>query len=332
MLRPLALTLLVACGVESDPSNPFEGDSASPLATSQAGPPGLTLEGPAWLVPGYPATFEVTGPLASGEAVFFALGLGGVGPGPCPVGLGSQCLDIRPTIRLLGSSAESGGVATFTVTVPATAPTGRTVGMQSAAVRGAGGATSLLSNSIALPVRAAVFGCIDAASIDYDPAATVDDGTCTYTATQACTIREAEHPTYTTVDQRVALCGNTYDSSNMATACAPGWQVCTESQWTARFPRGVAPGGTLSTFGVPQADRLVSTWYAGAPAYTPESSWLWTCGPECDDGYNPWNNGKYLMNDSRTGIMKGNGSCCNWDAGFAPTSETSNFAVYCCAN
>jgi hypothetical protein len=108
------------------------------------------------------------------------VGVGGVGAGPCPAPLGGQCLDIRAPIRMIGDAFEAGGEAELTVTVPGSAVVGATVGFQSAAVRGPGGSTSMLSNSIAVPVRAEVFGCIDPSALNYNPAASVDDGSCTY--------------------------------------------------------------------------------------------------------------------------------------------------------
>jgi hypothetical protein len=179
---PLAAILLVqACGADPEAANyPFQDDGVQALPGDELPPPLLTLTGPAYIVPGYPATFTTTGPLNPGEVVYLALGVGGVGAGPCPAALGAQCLGIRPTIRVLGTSTESGGAATLVVNVPATAPVGAMPGFQSASVRGPGGSTSALSNAIELEVRAAVLGCTDASANNFDPSATVDDGSCTY--------------------------------------------------------------------------------------------------------------------------------------------------------
>jgi hypothetical protein len=177
MMNRVLLVGLMACGEVAN-TDPFTGEAVVPA--DQQAPPGLTLVGPAWIVPGYPATFTTTGPLTSGERVSFAVGVGGVGAGPCPAPLGGQCLDIRAPIKMIGNAREAGGEAELTVTVPGSAVVGATVGFQSAAVRGPGGATSMLSNSIAVPVRAAVLGCIDPGALNYNPAASVDDGSCTY--------------------------------------------------------------------------------------------------------------------------------------------------------
>ena len=158
-----------------------------------------------------------------------------------------------------------------------------------------------------------------------DALQTCTDGTCT-DFSQACGIKEAEHPSATTVARDVALCGNRYSTSNIDTACAPGWSVCTLSQWDARYPKGSAPGGTLSSFGDPQSSRMNGVWNAGAPT----TGEIWNCSPSsCDDGYNPWNSGKFLYNDAKTAILSGSGGCCSWDTSFT-SGSSSQMAVYCC--
>ena len=142
--------------------------------------------------------------------------------------------------------------------------------------------------------------------------------------TQACMIKQAEHPNYTTRAQDVALCGNAYAASNIDSACGPGWAVCTLSQWQERFPAGSAPGGTLTSWGGSQSSRMSGTWVADAPA----SSMTWNSP---NGAYNPWNGGKYLK-DAFGNILKGSGSCCKWDTSFSlSTSDESGLAVYCCA-
>ena len=40
----------------------------------------------------------------------------------------------------------------------------------------------------------------------------------------------------------------------------------------------------------------------------------------------------YLMDDTRTVVMEGNGGWGSWDSAFTPTGGTTNYAVYCCQN
>jgi len=47
--------------------------------------------------------------------------------------------------------------------------------------------------------------------------------------------------------------------------------------------------------------------------------------------YNPWNGGKYLVeNHISKQVMKGSGSCCGWDTTFSKVGPGSSYAVYCC--
>jgi hypothetical protein len=168
--------------------------------------------------------------------------------------------------------------------------------------------------------------CGTTGSFCTDTSLTCAGGTC-LPFSQACTIKQAEHPTYTTIARDVALCGNRYATGDFDSTCAPGWSVCTLSQWNARFPPGVAPGGTLSSWGDPQSARMSGVWNAGAPS----TAELWSCSANCNDGYNPWNNGKFLYNDAKSQILQGSGGCCDWDTTFS-AGNSSNMAVYCCRN
>jgi hypothetical protein len=159
-----------------------------------------------------------------------------------------------------------------------------------------------------------------------DASFTCVDGAC-LAFSQACSIQQAEHPTYTTIARDVALCGNQYNTGNFDAACATGWSVCTLTQWNDRYPKSVAPGGTLTSWGANQASRWSGVWNAGAPV----NGNTWDCASDCNNGYNPWNSGKYLYNDAKSEILHGSGSCCAWDNTFSAGSS-SNMAVYCCRN
>ncbi|MSP92426.1 MAG: DUF4215 domain-containing protein [Myxococcales bacterium] len=169
-------------------------------------------------------------------------------------------------------------------------------------------------------VQAGVETCDDGNEIDGDAC----PKTCKVVALQACAIKEAEHPSYTTPAKDVVLCGNKYAPSNMNGACNAGWSVCRLAQWNARYPKGSFPGGKQASFGVDQTARSCGVWNAGAPV----NGETWCC-TNCNDGYNPWNSGKYLLADNGTTILKGSGGCCGWDTTFSDGSS-SNMAVYCC--
>jgi hypothetical protein len=142
----------------------------------------------------------------------------------------------------------------------------------------------------------------------------------------ACTAMQAEHPGYTTVAMDVALCGNRYTNVNMPSACGPGWHVCRLSEWTARFPPGMPPLGTLTSWGAPQSARCMGgVWEADQPV----SAMVWT-DAVCDNPYNPWNNGKFLYADDGVTVMQGDGNCCSWDSSFFVTAQPDYYAVYCC--
>lgn len=122
-----------------------------------------------------------------------------------------------------------------------------------------------------------------------------------------------------------ALCGARYDTTNIASACSANYHVCRESEWHDLFPEGVDPMGTLTTWGAEQSSRCIDVWQA----YQPVDARVWY-EAVCNDPYNPWNNGKYLLSDDGTTILEGDGGCCDWDSAFATPVYTVDFAVYCC--
>jgi hypothetical protein len=157
----------------------------------------------------------------------------------------------------------------------------------------------------------------------------------------ACEYRESEHPNYTTAALDAALCGATYDHTNIATACNPGWHVCKLSEWQARYPAGVYPNSPISTWGADQTIRCKAyEWEARRPENG--EKWDSTVCPAdvgaatMDNGaaYLPWNNTKNLFANDGTTILWGNdGDCCNWDSVFTAPPEnqgTEGYAVYCC--
>ena len=83
-----------------------------------------------------------------GELVFFALGLGGLGAGPCFGALGGLCLDLVEPVFLLGQAqADSGGTAVLSVFVPPDPPP-LEVAFQAVIARGPGGADSVKSEPV----------------------------------------------------------------------------------------------------------------------------------------------------------------------------------------
>ena len=100
-----------------------------------------------------------------------------------------------------------------------------------------------------------------------------------------CSIKQAEHPSYTTQTQDVVLCGNNYSPDNVDQACGTAWEVCTLSMWNARYPKGSAPGGSLSSWGEAQTSRMSGVWNARAPT---NSDTYDLNEQEAAAGYNPW--------------------------------------------
>lgn len=192
--------------------------------------------------------------------------------------------------------------------------------------------TSILLLSLGVAMLSLV-GCGDDGGCSCDIGFVCDENLACVDPPDGCAFREAEHPSYTTENRDVVLCGNTYDSTNIETACGTGWQVCLLSEWEDRYPAGVYPGGLLSTWGADQAVRcLGSVWEANRP----EADDVWT-GDVCYDpndlsnaSYNPWNDGKFLLADDGMSILQGDGSWGEWDTSFSATADTDDFAVYCC--
>jgi hypothetical protein len=128
MLRPIFALWMLACG-DGAPSALVEGQAPLPGGAFDAMPPpvahALTLTGPAALVSGDVATFEVTAPdLAVGERVEIGEGRE-AGPGRCPYPLqtgGSPCLDITGQVRALGDGVafDDGGTVKARVAVQIT--------------------------------------------------------------------------------------------------------------------------------------------------------------------------------------------------------------------
>lgn len=97
---------------------------------------------------GQPATFTASQANA-GESVYFLYSLAGIGCGPCPGQLGGMCLEILDPIIILGSgTANASGVASYSHTIPATAPLVQ-VFTQAVAPRGTGGSQSVRSKPVA---------------------------------------------------------------------------------------------------------------------------------------------------------------------------------------
>lgn len=163
----LAFLFLAACAPEA----------ASLPDDLQAPPASVTLEGPDRLFVGRTNTFVVSGNLGQQEPVYLAISTTGTGRGPCPPALGGRCLGIlAPT--LLGQENFDGDSAEISVAVPSAAPAGMTVYLQAGVARGLGGNSSVLSNVISVETEDYLPGCTDPGANNYDPGATVDDGSC----------------------------------------------------------------------------------------------------------------------------------------------------------
>jgi hypothetical protein len=135
---------LVFRGTYYDPEAPFDQGLGVYVATLQGG---ISLFGPQVLIPGTQATLETIGAMP-GERVYFLYSLAGIGDGPCIGPLGGMCLDLLNPVRLAGSvTADSEGRAVFSAIVPSRAPSGIPVYTQAVVRRGAGGMSSIKSNT-----------------------------------------------------------------------------------------------------------------------------------------------------------------------------------------
>ena len=196
-MHPLFLISLVGCAVEPQPETP------SALADAQLPPMGwVTLSGPDHLVQGYDATFTVDGTIGYGEPVYIVGSGGAPGAGPCPAALGGQCLEaINP--RILTSALYTGGPLEIAVPMPPNMAPGTTLTFQAVVIRGRRGSESVISAATSGPLEAPAFGCTDDLADNYDGAANLDDGSCTYTAWPC----DSTHATITT-QADVALYAN----------------------------------------------------------------------------------------------------------------------------
>lgn len=165
----LCLPLLAAACLDAEPS-------ALP-AEALAPPAALQVSTPVQLLRGQPNTFLVYGNLGQQEPVYLAASVVGQGNGPCPPALGGTCLSIRAP-RVVGNAPFDGDVAEITVTIPPTLALGTVVHFQSAVIRGVGGRASQVSAPVSGVVVDYVTGCTVPQAINYDPGATVDDGSC----------------------------------------------------------------------------------------------------------------------------------------------------------
>jgi uncharacterized repeat protein (TIGR03806 family) len=131
---------------------PFE--AALQPSTRPSPPPGVPpVLSATDAYPGQPMTWTIED-LDPNETVYLGRSLGGLGSGPCPPIAGGACLDIANPVVLQGiTTADASGVATFDLTVPATAPLGMSVAFQAMAIRGPGGADTVKSNPILVTVQ-----------------------------------------------------------------------------------------------------------------------------------------------------------------------------------
>lgn len=99
---------------------------------------------------GYPVLFTLENCLSGETGTIF----GAVAAGTyCPAGYGGLCLELGGTVKTVGSgTANALGIMSLTRNVPANLG-GRTVYIQAAAIRGAGGATSVKSNRLVVLVN-----------------------------------------------------------------------------------------------------------------------------------------------------------------------------------
>jgi hypothetical protein len=140
-------------------------------------PASVVLTAPGQLFIGETNTFTVTGNLGQQEPVYLAASVAGLGDGPCPPVLGGSCLAILSP-RVVGNGVFDGPDAEIDITIPGSFTPGTAIHFQAVVIRGVGGAATVLSETVSLAAEAYIPGCTDPASLNYDPIATFDDGSC----------------------------------------------------------------------------------------------------------------------------------------------------------
>jgi hypothetical protein len=158
-LLPIALVALACSTSEDEVSGQFPTDQVPPALSM-----GLTANGPQ--VAGQPITYVVTN-AQPGENVVLGVSLVLSAGATCPGPLSPLCLDLGGNITLLGTStADASGTATFSLTIPASAPLA-TVHLQAGSVGPAGPDTS---NVFSAPILASSGGTC---TLNFDDAYTV---------------------------------------------------------------------------------------------------------------------------------------------------------------
>ncbi len=108
------------------------------------------------MVPGVTANVLVGGAVP-GETIYLVRSFTGEGPGICPAPIGGACMDILSPIAIMATGmATADGTARIAFDVPPGAPIGASLSTQAVAIRGLGGASSVLSPPRTDVVRSAV--------------------------------------------------------------------------------------------------------------------------------------------------------------------------------
>ncbi len=137
-MRWLFFILLTGCGEQPAPDAPRP-------------PPGeLSMEIGA-LRPGHTSPLIARG-ADEAERVWFVRSFAGEGSGPCPAAIGGACLGILQPQVSGSATADTIGVATLDLSVPATAPVGAEICFQAAVLR-SGGASTELSEPVCATVQ-----------------------------------------------------------------------------------------------------------------------------------------------------------------------------------
>lgn len=173
MLR-YAVLFLTACSLP-EPSASVDG-SGPGIERMAIAPQSLDIAVPDPFMLSIPQRVEVRGDLVPGDQVRVMMGLA-EGAGPCPAPLGGLCLDILSP-RMVGTATVTvDGLVAMPIQLPPMFGEGRSVVLQALVPKGPDSASSFVATTTtALPNP----GCTDPSSVDYDPAANIDNGSCTY--------------------------------------------------------------------------------------------------------------------------------------------------------
>ena len=173
MNRLAVALLLAACAPETgfEPIGAAVDPAADPGSPPQLRNLLLTVSP---VIAGGVVTLSVSG-ASPGETVVFVWGQRGEGAGPCPAQVGGLCFDVKGGDWIGEALVGAGGVAELTVAAPVAAAAGSALTAQAAVVRGVGGASSVATDVVTVPIAATAVDVADYVPAEVDVLVVMDD-------------------------------------------------------------------------------------------------------------------------------------------------------------